>query len=92
MIPLQYTNNFRRGDETLKQKVNYTGNNIKSLHLSMESSLKRFRTSYIDVLYVHFWDNVTDVEEMMDGLHNLVVAGKVLYLVGILFHSEPLMC
>ena len=49
--------------------------------LSIESSLKRFRTTYIDILYVHFWDNVTDVEEMMDSLHNLVVAGKVLYLV-----------
>ena len=61
--------------------MNYTGNNIKSLMLSVEESLKRFRTHYIDLLYVHFWDNATDVEEIMDGLHNLVVAGKVLYLV-----------
>ena len=47
----------------------------------MENSLKRFRTTYIDILYVHYWDNATDVEEMIDGLHNLVAEGKVLYLV-----------
>ena len=83
-FPSQYTNNFRRGDNTLKQKVNYTGNNIKSLMLSVENSLKRFRTNYIDILYVHYWDNTTDVEEIMDGLHNLIVSGKVLYLVRLL--------
>ena len=46
----------------------------------MENSLKRFRTTYIDILYVHYWDNATDVEEMIDGLHNLVAEGKLLYL------------
>ena len=61
--------------------MNYTGNNIKSLMLSVETSLKRLRTTYIDLLYVHLWDGITDVEEIMDGLHNLVAAGKVLYLV-----------
>ena len=57
------------------------GNNIKSLTLSVEASLKKLRTTYIDVLYVHLWDNAADVEEIMDGLHNLVVSGKVPYLV-----------
>ena len=52
--------------------------------LSVENSLKRFRTNYIDILYVHYWDNTTDVEEIMDGLHNLIVSGKVLYLVRLL--------
>jgi aryl-alcohol dehydrogenase-like predicted oxidoreductase len=51
------------------------------MKLAVETSLQRLRTSYIDVFYVHWWDNHTTVEEMMDGLHNLVVAGKVLYLV-----------
>lgn len=63
------------------QKIMYTGNNIKSLHLSVEQSLKRLRTDYIDLLYVHWWDYATSVEEIMDGLHNLVAQGKVLYLV-----------
>ena len=57
------------------------GNNIKSLTLSVEASLKKLRTTYIDVLYVHLWDNAAEVEVIMDGLHNLVVSGKVLYLV-----------
>ena len=77
----QYTNNPRRGDPTLAQKVNWVGNNVKSMKLSVELSLKRLRTDYIDILYVHFWDQETDVEEMMDGLHTLVLSGKVLYLV-----------
>ena len=43
------------------------------------------RTQYIDILYVHWWDWNTTVEEVMDGLHNLVVAGKALYLVSSLY-------
>lgn len=44
--------------------------------------MKKLKTSYIDILYVHWWDWTTSVEEVMNGrLHNLVVAGKVLYLV-----------
>lgn len=53
---------------------------MKSLHLSVEASLKKLRTSYIDILYLHWWDYTTPVAEVMNGLHNLVVAGKVLYL------------
>ncbi|KAJ7191436.1 NADP-dependent oxidoreductase domain-containing protein [Mycena pura] len=49
------------------------------MHMSVEASLKKLRTDYIDILYVHWWD--TSVEEVMNGLHNLVVQGMVLYLV-----------
>jgi aryl-alcohol dehydrogenase-like predicted oxidoreductase len=38
----------------------------------MEASLKKLRTSYIDILYVHWWDWTTSVEEIMNALHNLV--------------------
>ncbi|KAH8102187.1 aryl-alcohol dehydrogenase [NADP(+)] [Cristinia sonorae] len=82
-IMTKYTNNLKLSsepDSEYVQKVQYTGNNIKSLHLSVEKSLERLRTNYIDLLYVHWWDYVTSVEEVMDGLHNLVVQGKVLYL------------
>ena len=51
------------------------------MHLSVEASLKKLRTDYIDILYVHWWDYSTPIEEVMNGLHNLVVSGKVLYLV-----------
>ncbi|KAF8590780.1 aryl-alcohol dehydrogenase [Ramaria rubella] len=81
IIGTKYTNNLHRADDkSIKQHVNFIGNNIKSLKLSVESSLKRLRTSYIDILYLHYWDIHTSVEEFMDGLHNLVTSGKVLYL------------
>ena len=51
------------------------------MHLSVEASLKKLRTDYIDILYVHWWDYSTPIEEVMNGLHNLVAQGKVLYLV-----------
>jgi aryl-alcohol dehydrogenase-like predicted oxidoreductase len=61
--------------------VNYSANHAKCLRVSVEASLKKLRTSYIDILYVHWWDWTTSVEEIMNALHNLVVQGKVLYLV-----------
>lgn len=48
--------------------------------ISVEASLKKLRTSYIDILYVHWWDYDTSIEEVMNGLDNIVKAGKVLYL------------
>ena len=51
------------------------------MHLSVEASLKKLRTDYIDILYVHWWDWSTDIEEVMNSLHALVMQGKVLYLV-----------
>jgi len=58
----------------------YTENNSKSLHLSIEASLKKLRTTYIDLLYVHWWDWEIIFEEVMRSLHTLVLARKVLYL------------
>ncbi|KAG7086805.1 hypothetical protein E1B28_002731 [Marasmius oreades] len=79
-IATKYTTLFKKADPKVAQKVNYTGNNVKSMHLSVNASLKKLRTDYIDLFYVHWWDYDTSVEEVMDGLHNLVVQGKVLYL------------
>ncbi|KAF8920722.1 NADP-dependent oxidoreductase domain-containing protein, partial [Mucidula mucida] len=69
-----------RGNASIAQKINCVGNNTKSMHLSVDASLKKLRTTYINILYVHWWDYETSVEEVMDSLHNLVVSGKVLYL------------
>ncbi|KAK0209894.1 NADP-dependent oxidoreductase domain-containing protein [Armillaria fumosa] len=80
VIATKYTMNFKRGNDNIQQKVNYTGNGNKSLHISVKSSLKKLRTDYIDILYVHWWDYETSIEEVMNSLHNLVVEGKVLYL------------
>ncbi|OCK78660.1 norsolorinic acid reductase [Lepidopterella palustris CBS 459.81] len=59
---------------------NYGGNSTKSLHVAAEDSLKKLQTSYIDVLYVHWYDHVTSVQELMLGLNSLLNRGKVLYL------------
>ncbi|RDI52699.1 aldo/keto reductase [Nocardia mexicana] len=59
---------------------NSGGNHRKSLVASVESSLRRLRTDYLDLLYVHMWDGLTPVEEILRGLDDLVRAGKVLYV------------
>ncbi|KAJ8509475.1 hypothetical protein ONZ45_g8358 [Pleurotus djamor] len=80
VIATKYTTPYKTADRSIKIQVNYAGNNIKNMYASVEASLKNLRTSYIDVLYIHWWDHATSIEEVMDGLHNLVLRGKVLYL------------
>ncbi|KAI9441820.1 NADP-dependent oxidoreductase domain-containing protein [Lactarius indigo] len=80
VIATKYTMYYIRDQSDISQRVNYVGNHAKSLHLSFRDSLKKLRTSYVDILYVHFWEYTTSVEEVMDALHTLVVQGKVLYL------------
>jgi len=60
--------------------VNNCGNHRKNMFNSVKNSLRRLKTDYIDVLYVHFWDFTTPVEELMRSLNDLVSAGKVHYL------------
>jgi len=60
--------------------VNTAGNSVKSMRNSVEQSLKRLQTDYIDILYVHMWDYTTSIPELMFALNQLVLAGKVLYL------------
>lgn len=50
------------------------------MRVSVEHSLKKLQTDYIDLLYVHWWDFTTSVEEVMHGLNDLITSGKVLYL------------
>ncbi|WP_425317593.1 aldo/keto reductase [Pseudomonas nitroreducens] len=59
---------------------NLAGNHRKSLRRSVESSLSRLGTEYLDLLWVHAWDDLTPVEETMRALDDLVHQGKVLYL------------
>ncbi|KAI0822230.1 Aldo/keto reductase [Trametes gibbosa] len=80
VIATKYSTLFVTGRDDIKQKSSYVGNSLKSLHISIEQSLKNLRTSYIDILYVHWWDWATSIEEVMNGLHNIVASGKVLYL------------
>ena len=59
--------------------VNAAGNHRKSLRLSVESSLRRLRTDYLDLLWLNAWDFLTPVEELTRALDDLVRSGKILY-------------
>ena len=59
---------------------NSSGNHRKNLAQSVEASLKRLGTEYIDLLWVHAWDPMTPVEEFMRALDDLVSAGKLFYV------------
>ncbi|KAL6822875.1 Norsolorinic acid reductase [Trichoderma sp. SZMC 28015] len=80
VIATKYTTNYENHPDSKKLKANYTGNGSKSLHVSVEASLKKLQTDYIDLLYVHWWDFSTSTSELMISLNNLVNSGKVLYL------------
>lgn len=58
---------------------NASGNHRKNMVQSIEASLGRLGTDYIDLLYLHVWDDATPVEEIMRAFDDLVRAGKVLY-------------
>lgn len=62
------------------QNPNDGGNHRKNLMRSLEGSLKRLNTEYVDVLWLHAWDFTTPVEEVMRALDDLVRQGKVLYI------------
>ena len=55
------------------------GNGAKHVHAAVEGSLKRLRTDYVDLYWVHVWDGVTPAEELLETMAALVRAGKVRY-------------
>jgi aryl-alcohol dehydrogenase-like predicted oxidoreductase len=74
VVATKYTHAERFGDP------NAAGNHRKSLRQAVEGSLRRLGTGYIDLLWVHAWDALTPVEEVLRALDDLVRAGTVLYL------------
>jgi aryl-alcohol dehydrogenase-like predicted oxidoreductase len=67
---------------TLKDNTtnpNASGNNRKNMMRSVEESLKRLKTDFIDVLYLHIWDDITPIDEVLRGLDDLIRQGKVNY-------------
>jgi aryl-alcohol dehydrogenase-like predicted oxidoreductase len=58
---------------------NAAGNHRKNIMQAVEARLKRLQTDSIDLYWVHIWDGITPVEEVMRGLDDLVRAGKILY-------------
>lgn len=59
---------------------NAAGNARKNLRASLETSLRRLCTDYLDIYWVHMWDRATPLEETMRALDDAVRAGKVLYV------------
>ena len=56
------------------------GNSRKNMMKSVEKSLKHLKTDFIDVYYLHMWDYMTPVDEVVRGLDDLVRQGKVNYV------------
>jgi aryl-alcohol dehydrogenase-like predicted oxidoreductase len=74
VIATKYSMPMRPGDP------NSGGNSRKSMVRSVEGSLARLATDYVDLLYLHMWDDGTPVEEVLRAMDDLVRAGKVLYV------------
>ncbi|CAO3595904.1 unnamed protein product [Absidia cylindrospora] len=60
--------------------VNRYGLSRKHIFDAVDASLKRLGLDYIDILYIHRYDNNTPIEETMEALHDVVKSGKVRYL------------
>ncbi|MFP4499593.1 MAG: aldo/keto reductase [Candidatus Hydrogenedentota bacterium] len=78
----------RRHDLIIASKVffpyggnrNDEGLNRRNVVLSVERTLKRLKTDYLDLLYLHHWDENTDIAHTMSAVNQLVQQGKVLYV------------
>ncbi|KAG0162877.1 putative aryl-alcohol dehydrogenase aad14 [Apophysomyces sp. BC1034] len=80
VIATKFTGDYRSHVLGVGRAPNHSGNHRRSLHMSVRDSLKKLQTDWIDILYLHWWDFTTSIEEIMDSLHILVEQGKVLYL------------
>lgn len=74
VVATKYSLNRRDGD------LNAGGNHRKNLVQALDASLRRLKTDYVDVLWLHAWDYLTPVEEVVRALDDQVRAGKVLYV------------
>jgi aryl-alcohol dehydrogenase-like predicted oxidoreductase len=74
VLATKYTNSMPGADP------NAGGNQRKNMMRSVEASLKRLQTDYIDLYWVHIWDQITPIEEMMRALDDLVRQGKLLHV------------
>jgi aryl-alcohol dehydrogenase-like predicted oxidoreductase len=73
VISTKYSLTTRPGDP------NAAGNHRKNMVRSVEDSLRRMQTDYIDLLYLHMWDFRTPVDEILRAFDDLVSQGKILY-------------
>jgi aryl-alcohol dehydrogenase-like predicted oxidoreductase len=74
VLATKYTNAAPSDD------ANASGNHRKSMMQAVEASLRRLKTDYIDLYWLHIWDQMTPAEEVMRAFDDLVSQGKVLYI------------
>ena len=74
VIATKFTFNF-----TSPGNPNGGGNGRKNLYRALEGSLRRLKTDYVDLYYLHAWDQITPVEEVVSTLTDLVREGKIRY-------------
>jgi aryl-alcohol dehydrogenase-like predicted oxidoreductase len=63
-----------------RKAPNTGGNSRKALLQSVDDSLKRLGTDYVDLFQIHRWDDITPIEETMEALHDIVKSGKARYI------------
>jgi aryl-alcohol dehydrogenase-like predicted oxidoreductase len=73
VVATKYSFNTQRGD------ANAGGNHRKNLVQSLEASLKRLRMDYVDLYWMHAWDELTPIDEVMRAFDDVIRQGKVLY-------------
>jgi aryl-alcohol dehydrogenase-like predicted oxidoreductase len=64
----------------MSEKPNDKGSSRRHIMLEVENSLKRLQTDWIDIYYVHIFDDNTNLEETIRTLNTLVEQGKILYI------------
>lgn len=64
---------------TAKGNPNAGGNGRKNMLRALDGSLKRLKTDYIDVYWMHFWDMTTPCEEVLQSFDDLVRSSKIRY-------------
>lgn len=67
------------GFNTQRGNPHAGGNGRKHIYQALEGSLRRLKTDYVDLYWLHVWDMVTPVEEVLQTLGDLVRAGKIRY-------------
>lgn len=73
VIATKFTFNTQAGNP------NAGGNGRKNIRRAIEASLKRLKTDYVDLYWMHAWDTVTPVEEVVQTLNDLTREGKILH-------------
>ncbi|KAK9427158.1 Aldo/keto reductase [Lipomyces doorenjongii] len=79
VLATKYTGAYKSHNSDMIQS-NYSGNGTKSMRISLEESLRKLQTTYIDILPVHYWDFTVTIPELMLSLNDLVSSGKIMYL------------